>query len=210
MRLQVASSHQLLQFNCDPGAAGVPAVSDTVSIFPPPGVEPVSRQRLDTAMALSNAVGAANALDFVIEGDPLPAGASQGGPMASWRRILLPDFVVQLADGRYGAPLHLYMQTNHPGGVNQWIAGQGGWIETSFVIYAMEGSTLELEEIVSICLGECGAYWAAYEVAQPVPATPGATRHDRAIAPDTLVAKVPISDRAGDDWSQQPNARRPL
>lgn len=176
-RRAVASQHLLIQANCAPNEAGMPAVSDDVSVMTLDGTGSVTQQQLDTAIAISDALALDDPVALVIEGEPLPTSASTGGPMTSSRFVLLPDDVVRLPDGRLGAPLRPFMQTNHPEGVTGWIADRGNRLESLFWIYDERDGVLALDEIIPLCIGDCDDYWNFHRVppAETPPATPDAT-----------------------------------
>jgi hypothetical protein len=81
--------------------------------------------------------------------------------------------VVQLADGRVGGPISTYMSTNHPDGVAGVLAQSELFYATQFMIFAEQDGEWVLDEILNVCIGECDAYWASYDIAPE--RTPAAT-----------------------------------
>jgi len=173
MRMQIASHYLLLQTGCAPNEAGIPAVSDEFRGILPPG-EGATREQVELAMAISAALpNHDDPLAYVVEGEALPANASDPpGSMASSRPVMLPDDVVVLPDGRLGAPLRQFVQTNHPDGVEGWV-GQAGYVETIFAIFAEEDGVWAFDEVLPVCLGDCDDYWAFYLASTQ--GTPGAS-----------------------------------
>jgi hypothetical protein len=181
MDLQIASHYLLLNENCVPPGPDGQLVSDTFTIMPGLDDRQITQTQLDIMMDLSAALPRQDPLSLVIEGDPLPPEASDPpGQMASQRQVMIPDDVVMLADGRLGAPMRAYLQTNHPDGVPGWIADTGGWIETNFLVYTEQDGAWMLDEIVPVCVGNCDAYWASYEIVPE--GTPGATPQSTPLA----------------------------
>jgi hypothetical protein len=139
-------------------------------------------ERLARDLALGQEISEADAdrepMSFVIEGEPLPRDFSSPGYGSSSRPVLLPDDVVQLADGRIGGPTHEFFQTNDPGGAASYLA-PAGYLETGFVIFAVENGRWVIDEFLPICLGDCDAYWAARE-AESTPVTGGPETGDLA------------------------------
>lgn len=134
-----------------------------------------------TARQVSEALGIDDPLTFAFEGEPLPDDASTGGWMTESRRVLLPGDVVQLADGRLGAPLRVFMRTNAPEGA-AFLPGQRGFLETGFLIFTIEDGRWVVDEELTICLGECDAFWQRYEgEATPVASPVAFHRHVRAL-----------------------------
>jgi hypothetical protein len=139
-------------------------------------------ERLARDLALRQEISEAYAdrepMSFVIEGEPLPRDFSSPGYGSSSRPVLLPDDVVQLADGRIGGPTHEFFRTNDPGGAASYLA-PAGYLETGFVIFAVENGRWVIDEFLPICLGDCDAYWAARE-AESTPVTGGPETGDLA------------------------------
>jgi hypothetical protein len=124
-------------------------------------------ERLARDLALGREISAAYAdrdpISFVIEGEPLPGNASSGGYGSASRRVLLPEEVVLLADGRIGGPTHVFFRTSDPGGAASHLAS-AGYLETGFLIFTPENRRWVIDEYLPMCLGECDGYWASLEV----------------------------------------------
>lgn len=138
--------------------------------FGQPG-EPVSPELLRYVTALTDALPDQEPLDYIIEGDPLPASDSSGGVMTQSHRVILPEDIVRLADGRIGGPARLFFQTNVVGGAAAYIANQP-FLETAFVILTVEDGRWVLDEYLTICIGDCELYWRSYRDQQWPGGTP--------------------------------------
>ena len=173
-REAVAEVFRALQA-CDRSGSGAELdafFSENAVLMPPLGQAQRDEMSVATAREISEALGVVDPLTFVIEGKPLPADASTGGPMTASRRVLLPGDVVQLADSRLGAPLRLFVRTNAPEGA-AFLLGQRGFLETGFLIFTIEDVRWVIDQVLTICLGDCDGFWQAYEgtgtpVASPV------------------------------------------
>lgn len=144
--------------------------------------------------------GEAGPLDFIIEQEPLPPEASTGGAMTASRRVLLPDDVVQLADGRIGAPLRVVVRTNAPQGAG-FLIEQRGYLETGFVIFDVADGRWVLDDVLPLCLGECDDFWrwrAGEATPEATPSVQGGIRHGNAL--QSVVTDVAGPRRGGGQW----------
>lgn len=119
----------------------------------PPEQETLSRQ-------ISDAYANEDPMSFVIEGEPLPRDASSPGYGSASRRVLLPDDVVRLADGRIGGPAHVFLRTNHPDGAAGYLA-PAGFLETGFIVFTAEDGRWVIDDALLICIGDCDDYWTS-------------------------------------------------
>lgn len=136
-------------------------------------------------------------MSYVIEGDPLPGDASSPDSFTGQsRRVLLPDDIVQLADGRIGGPAHVFVRTNNPSGAAQ-LPGLPESLETAFVIFTAENGRWVIDDYLPICLGDCDAYWTSFAERSDLPATavtiPAATPAAITATPEAS----PAADSAG-------------
>lgn len=132
----------------------------------PPEQEALARQ-------ISDAYANEDPTSFVIEGELLPASASSPGSFAGEsRRVLLPDDVVQLADGRIGGPAHVFFRTNAPAGVAS-VPGLPEFLETRFIVFTAEDGRWVIDDSLLICIGQCDDdRTSRYPGSTPTGATP--------------------------------------
>lgn len=166
--------------------------------FGQPG-EPVSPELLRYVTALTDALPDQEPLDYIIEGERLPDSYSTGGYMSQSHRVLLPEDIVRLADGRIGGPTRIFYQTNDPGGAASMLA-MHPFIETGFVILTVEDGRWVLDEYLPICIGDCELYWRSFRdqewpggtppsvnVIYPLDATPVASLGDERATPEYVI-----------------------
>lgn len=121
--------------------------------------------------------------------------------MGSFRHVILPESVVQLPDGRVAAPSHIYLQTNDPDGAAGWF-GDRQYIDVFFYVFDPTVPGMPMDEVITICLGDCDAYWASYTIATEV-GTPVAT-------PATTPANAaPVTRRRSRRYRYVPVVRPP-
>lgn len=166
--------------------------------FGQPG-EPVSPELLRYVTALTDALPDQEPLDYIIEGERLPESYSTGGYMSQSHRVLLPEDIVRLADGRIGGPARVFYQTNDPGGAASMLAMRP-FIETGFVILTVEDGRWVLDEYLTICIGDCELYWRSFRDQEwpggtppsvndiyPLDATPVASLGDEGATPEYVI-----------------------
>jgi hypothetical protein len=174
-QVTIARQFQLLAANCASGPDGNPMISEDMSAIPDPSEGPVTQEQLDLAIAVSGAFSTRDPLDFVLEAEPgliSPIGYEQ---VTASIGIMFPESVVQLPDGRYGAPLHIAIETIDPAGARGLIAEQGVLITPLYIFTTLENGSPQLDEVLWICLGDCDDYWASYEIINSPIATPAAS-----------------------------------
>lgn len=110
-----------------------------------------------------------------------------GGTKPDTRYAVLPENVYQLPDGRYAAiPIVVFEGV---GTADNNALMPNGYLAFPVSIYVHSGDTWQLDEQVSVCLGDCTSYWSSFRVfgAPPAPGTPS--------LPATPVAATTIDHR---------------
>ncbi len=162
----IARTYQLLSGRCYGELDAADYFSETLWRFPLRTDNlPVNQSELEIARAISEAINTGDALDFVHATDA-PVELIQ--PIFS-HFALLPSTVVELPDGRLGAPLQVVVETNSPDDLETWIAETGGLIVSRFVVFAPTEDGYVMEATIPICLGECDDYWSGYVVEDSTP-----------------------------------------
>lgn len=174
--IAVAESFQLIGAGCDPDSLGYPLISNPITVFP----QVVD----DTPMATSNQVALAKLLSrslpitpgmVYLEGEPLADLEFESSePRFTTNPVLLPDNVVVLPDGRLGAPLTWYIQTNHPEGLEgllEYLGENDVSPALIFMIFTMEDGHAVLDEMLQLCTGNCDDYWASIQIVDTIEAS---------------------------------------
>lgn len=190
---QTAAAEVYLQFricHVDDSATDVLVSDAFAEVLTAEGSDiPPEQQAL--ARQVSDAYAGKDPMSYVIEGDPLPTSTSSPGSFAGEsRRVLLPDDIVQLADGRIGGPAHVFFRTNDPTGTASHL-GLPAFLETGFVIFTAEDGRWVIDDYLQICIGDCDTYWASRDV----DGTP-------ALAPAAIAPATPAAAPAGTPISQ--------
>ncbi|MGC4192092.1 MAG: hypothetical protein QM589_13145 [Thermomicrobiales bacterium] len=111
-------------------------------------------------------------------------GQAAGGRGATSRLAVLPENVYQLPDGRYAAIPVTITEGNSADGTGTLTAN--GYLAFPISIYVRSGDIWQLDEQVSVCLGDCQSYWDSFHIIDPpaMPATPGTTTATPVVAID--------------------------
>ncbi len=169
-----------------------PLLSAEVAFGSGLSVEPIDPQLQRYLSELSAALPNQEWMDYIIEGPQLVAAASPGGFTSKSHRVVLPEDIMRLADGRIGGPMRIYLQTNDPGRAASLFAMRP-FVETGFVILTVENGRWVIDELLTICVGDCARYWQSFGTQ----ATPEAAPPIEAPAPANLPATPVTTSEAG-------------
>lgn len=187
----VAESYLFNYNNCDPEDVGYTYLSDEIGTFPQEmdGVAVGTADEITLAKRISAEIGN-NPLELLIDGPDvtLPVTNTPTSIIGRSRPVVLPRSAITLPDGRIGVPALGLVQTNHPSGAAGLISDQGNYVTTQFLVYTIEDGHAVLEDIISVCIGECESYWTSIQiVGTPVaspPASPNANANAEEISLD--------------------------
>lgn len=171
-REAAATTYLRLTSGCNaPGDRSLVAEGGGV-ILGDPGQAGTTQSQIETARAISNALGYADSIEVLIANpEPLMVEDDEGYVYIQNHHVLLPEDVVQLPDGRLGGMLRVQQVSSDPG---LWTLELP--VTTLFVTFDRVDGQWVMAESFAICIGECKDFWSATETARHADATPAATQ----------------------------------
>jgi hypothetical protein len=190
---QRAIAERFLQMNtnCLP-TSDDPVISEDFHWMPGPSVASATADQVETAQKISAALPMQDYRDyFIIQppslGTPVPGESTS---TMNGSGVLLPQDVMQLPDGRIGAPLRFLIESDDPDGAIHAMTGGRDVATPVFLVFEREGDRWLYDELFLLCFGDCDEYWAVVAGDLPVDnlATPVATP-----APSSTASLQPIT-----------------
>lgn len=157
-----------------------PLITDDFGWMPTSPIGIPTADQIAIAQEISAALPMQDYRSYYVNWEPASTATPDNGAGPGNRLVLLPQDVIQLADGRLGGPLRLPIHTDDP---DNAISGFTGGLEaaaTIFVVFEEVDGVWLLDEQFHVCVGECEAVWADLATFENypspiVPATPAAT-----------------------------------
>jgi hypothetical protein len=181
----IAERYLQVNTNCLP-TSDDPVTSDDFHWMPGPSVATATAEQVETAQQISAALPMQDYRDYFILqppslGTPVPGESTS---TMNGSGILLPQDVVQMADGRIGAPLRIVIESDDPDGAIHAMTGGRNLAPTVFMVFEWDGQRWLYDELFLLCIGDCDEYWAV--VAGDLPADTLATPIAPPIASPTI------------------------
>jgi hypothetical protein len=171
--------------NCAP-TANDPMISDDFGWMPGVGGGAIpTDEQLARAREISASLPMQDyASYFIVRG--VDAQATPAADSPGMRYVLLPEDVIQLADGRVGGPLRIYIESDDPNNAITNLTGGEEYAPVIFVIFTNVDGTWLYDELITLCVGDCATFWDAIAgIATPEVSTPEATPSLATPAPAT-------------------------
>lgn len=148
------------------------------AILGSPGETGITQSQIDTARAISDALGYTDPIEIMIANEEAVEITDEDGFTYIQKYfVLLPEDVVQLPDGRLGGMLRIQQDSNVPGA---W--AQDFPATTLFVTFERISGQWALAESFVVCVGQCQDFWTETLMTMPASATPAARPTARLIA----------------------------
>jgi hypothetical protein len=154
-----------------------PVVSDDFHWMPGPSVVNATADQIESAQQISAALPMQDYRDYYVIRPPSLGTPAAGESPLNGTGVLLPRDVMQLPDGRIGAPLRVVIESDDPDGAIHAMTGGRNVATPVFLVFEREGDRWLYDELFLLCFGDCDEYWAVVAGDLPVDdlATPVAT-----------------------------------